>query len=337
MLILGIECTAHTFGCGIANSNGEILANVNSEYIPISGGIHPREAARHHASVATSVIRDALRNAGNNISEIDGVAVSLGPGLGPCLRVGATVARALSLYYNKPLIPVNHCVAHIEIARLTCKVDDPLVVYISGGNTIISAFSDGKYRVFGETLDIALGNCLDTFARYAGLPHPGGPHIEKLALKGSNYINLPYVVKGQDMSFSGLLTMALRKLKDGAILEDLCFSLQETAFSMVCEVTERALVHTGKDAILLTGGVAANKRLRIMMESIAKEHGVVFKAVPMEYARDNGAMIAWTGVLSLIHKVTITVDESFIRPRWRLDAVDIPWRMSANEINKEGC
>ena len=142
-----------------------------------------------------------------------------------------------------------------------CKVEDPLVVYISGGNTIISAFSDGRYRVFGETLDIALGNCLDVFARYAGLPHPGGPHVEKLALKGSRYIELPYVVKGQDVSFSGLLTAAIKKLKNGVRLEDLCYSLQETAFSMICEVTERALVHTGKDSILLTGGVAANNRL----------------------------------------------------------------------------
>ncbi|MCS7097099.1 MAG: KEOPS complex N(6)-L-threonylcarbamoyladenine synthase Kae1 [Candidatus Methanomethylicia archaeon] len=326
MLVLGIECTAHTFGCGIASSNGRILSNVNLEYIPMTGGIHPREAAHHHLSTASSVLFNAIKNAGVNIREIDGFAVSLGPGLGPCLRVGATITRALSLYYNKPLIPVNHCVAHIEIARLMCNIEDPLIVYISGGNTIISAFSDGRYRVFGETLDIALGNCLDVFARHAGLPHPGGPHVERLALKGSNYIELPYVVKGQDLSFSGLLTAALKKLNEGVPLEDLCFSLQETAFSMVCEVTERALVHTNKNAILLTGGVAANRRLREMLKSIADIHGVLFTSVPSEYARDNGAMIAWTGILSLIHKVTVDVNKSFILPRWRLDAVNIPWR-----------
>lgn len=326
MIILGIECTAHTFGCGIADSQGRIFSNINSEYIPTIGGIHPREAARHHLSVATTIIHNALKNAKIDVKEVDGFAISLGPGLGPCLRVGATITRALSLYYNKPLIPVNHCVAHIEIARLMCKVEDPLVVYISGGNTIISAFSNGRYRVFGETLDIALGNCLDVFARYAGLPHPGGPYIEKLALKGSRYIELPYVVKGQDVSFSGLLTAAIKKLRNGVRLEDLCYSLQETAFSMICEVTERALVHTGKDSILITGGVAANNRLRSMIESIAKDHGVSFFAVPTEYARDNGAMIAWTGVLSLMHNVTINVSESFIRPRWRLDDVEIPWR-----------
>lgn len=326
MIVLGIECTAHTLGCGIVDSQGRILSNFNSEYVPSVGGIHPREASRHHLFVASSIIRNALNNAKISVKEIDGFAVSLGPGLGPCLRVGATIARALSLYYDRPFIPVNHCVAHIEIARLICKVEDPLVIYVSGGNTIISAFSNGRYRVFGETLDIALGNCLDTFARYVGLPHPGGPYIEKLALKGSKYVELPYVVKGQDVSFSGLLTAAIKKFKDGVALEDLCFSLQETAFSMICEVAERALVHTGKDNILLTGGVAANNRLKSMIEYVAKEHKVSFSVVPAEYARDNGAMIAWTGVLSLIHNITLNINESFIRPRWRLDDVEIPWR-----------
>ncbi|MEM2136340.1 MAG: KEOPS complex N(6)-L-threonylcarbamoyladenine synthase Kae1 [Candidatus Methanomethylicia archaeon] len=325
MIVLGIECTAHTFGCGIANSKGEILANLFSEYIPQTGGIHPREAAHHHLKVAPSILRNTLKNANLNIDLIDGIAISLGPGLGPCLRVGATIARALASYYNKPLTPVNHCVAHIEIAKLTSGFNDPLVVYVSGGNTIISAFSSGKYRVFGETLDISLGNCLDVFARYIGLPHPGGPHIEKLALKGSNYIELPYVVKGQDVSFSGLLTAAIKKFKEGYPIEDLCYSLQETAFSMICEVAARALVHTRKKSILLTGGVAANNRLKIMFESIAKEYNVAFMSVPINYARDNGAMIAWTGVLALSHNIVLNIRESFIRPKWRLDVVEIPW------------
>ncbi len=338
MLILGIECTAHTFGCGIASSEGIILSNVNSEYIPSKGGIHPREAARHHANVAPNVLKSAVNEAGIAIEDVDGVAVSLGPGLGPCLRTGATIARALATYFKKPLIPVNHCVAHIEIAKLVCKAADPLVVYVSGGNTIIAAYAGGRYRVFGETLDIALGNCLDVFARRAGLPHPGGPYIEELARRGERFIPLPYVVKGQDVSFSGLLTAAIKKLDEGERLEDLCYSLQEVAFSMICEVAERAIAHTSKKALLLTGGVAANGRLRDMLRVVAEEHGAFFKAVPKEYARDNGAMIAWTGVLALKHGITLPVEKSFIKPRWRLDAVDVPWVGELEvEAIEEGC
>lgn len=325
MLILGIECTAHTFGCGIASSTGEILVNVNDEYVPPSGGIHPREAARHHSNVAPEIIRRAFEESGVKASEIDGIAVSLGPGLGPCLRTGATVARALSVFLGRPLIPVNHCVAHIEIGKLTCGLNDPLIVYVSGGNTIIAAYVEGRYRVFGETMDIALGNCLDVFARRAGLPHPGGPHVERLARKGKVFVHLPYVVKGQDVSFSGLLTAALRRLEEGYRLEDLCFSLQEVAFSMICEVAERAIAHTRKREVLLTGGVAANKRLQEMLNEVAAEHDAIFRVVPREYARDNGAMIAWTGVLSLKHDVVLPVEESFVKPRWRLDQVDVPW------------
>ncbi|RLE57747.1 MAG: bifunctional N(6)-L-threonylcarbamoyladenine synthase/serine/threonine protein kinase [Thermoprotei archaeon] len=323
--VLGIESTAHTFGVGIATSEGEILANVNYVYT-FEKGIHPREAAEHHSSVAHKAVKEALDKAGLSIHEIDAIAIALGPGLGPCLRIGATVARALSLYFNKPLVPVNHCVAHIEIARLTTGAEDPLVVYVSGGNTIVSAFVDGRYRVFGETLDIALGNCIDAFAREVGLPQPGVPNVEKMAERGSKYIPLPYVVKGQDLSFSGLLTMALRKVREGERLEDVCFSLIETAYSMLAEVAERALAHTKKKQLVLTGGVARSRRLQEMLREVAAEHGAEFHVVPPEYAGDNGAMIAWCGVLAYIHGVTIPVEESCIRQRWRLDEVDIPWR-----------
>ncbi|MEM0241032.1 MAG: tRNA (adenosine(37)-N6)-threonylcarbamoyltransferase complex transferase subunit TsaD, partial [Candidatus Nezhaarchaeales archaeon] len=206
VVVLGIESTAHTFGCGIVDSSGNILANVNNTYIPAKGGIHPRESAQHHSDVAPRVIRTALSEAKLSMDQVDAIAVSLGPGLGPCLRVGATICRALAVAYDKPLIPVNHAVAHIEIAKLTTGFKDPLIVFVSGGNTIIAAYSDGRYRVFGETLDIALGNLLDAFAREAHLPHPGGPRVEELAKKGERLLKLPYIVKGQDVSYSGLLT-----------------------------------------------------------------------------------------------------------------------------------
>jgi N6-L-threonylcarbamoyladenine synthase len=334
-VVLGIESTAHTFGCGIVDSNGNILANINDTYIPVKGGIHPRESAQHHSDVAPKVIKKALSEARLDLEDVNAIAVSLGPGLGPCLRVGATIARALAVAYNKPLVPVNHAVAHIEIAKLTTGFKNPLAVFVSGGNTIIAAYSEGRYRVFGETLDIALGNLLDTFAREAGLPHPGGPKVEELAKRGEKLLKLPYIIKGQDVSYSGLLTAAIRLLKEGHKVEDLCYTLQEYAFSMLAEVVERALAYTEKKELVLTGGVAANSELQRKLRAVAEEHGAKFGVVPKALAGDNGAMIAWTGMLAYTHGVTIEVEKSCVRPRWRLDEVDVSWIQGADD--KEGC
>jgi len=328
--VLGIESTADDFGVGILASDGRILANVRNTYIPKEGGIHPREAARHHAEVAGKVLEEAFRQAKAKPKDVSLIAFSQGPGLGPCLRTGATVARALASFLGIPLVGVNHCVAHIEMGKLKTSAKDPVTLYVSGGNTIVAAFDSGHYRVFGETLDIALGNCLDVFAREAGLRQgtgmPFGAVIESLAAGGKKLVVLPYVVKGMDVSLSGLLTAAMSVLKEGRCrLEDLCYSLQETAFSMVTEVTERALAHTEKKEVLLTGGVAANKRLQSMIKVIAEEHDARFCATPSEYAVDNGAMIAWTGALAYRHGLVTPIDMSFVRLRWRLEEVDVPW------------
>ncbi len=327
---LGIESSADDFGVGIATSNGEILANEYDSYIPAEGGIHPREAARHHSEVADKVLLKALKVACVKPINLSAIAFSQGPGLGPSLRTGATVARALASYLNVPLVGINHSVAHIEIGKLKTGVIDPVTLYVSGGNTMVTAFEARRYRVFGETLDIALGNCLDVFAREAGLKHekglPLGAAIEKLAVKGKNLVSLPYVVKGMDLSLSGLLTSATEKLRSGKFcLEDLCFSLQEHAFSMVTEVTERALAHTAKKEVLLTGGVAANKRLQNMLAIIADEHDARFSVVPLQFATDNGAMIAWTGILALKCGLFTPLSESCVKLRWRVDKVDVPW------------
>ena len=327
---LGIESTADDFSVGIASFEGEILANVIDAFISETGGIHPREAAQHHSQVAGKVLAEAFKKAKIKPKEIKVVAFSQGPGLGPCLRTGATVARALASYLGVPLVGVNHCVAHIEIGKLITGAKDPVTLYVSGGNTIVSAFDAGRYRVFGETLDIAVGNCLDVFARTAGLRQregmPFGAIIEKLAEKGSRFVPLPYSVKGMDLSFSGLLTAAIELLKRGEYsLEDVAFSLQETVFAMLTEVTERALAHTEKKEVLLTGGVAANKRLQEMLRRIAEEHNARFCVVPKQYALDNGAMIAWTGVLAYKHGQTVPIERSFVKLRWRLDEVDVPW------------
>jgi universal protein Kae1 len=327
---LGIESTADDFGVGISTFKGDIVANASSSYIPEEGGIHPREAARHHADAADEVLNEALTNAGIKPLDLNIVAFSQGPGLGPCLRTGATVARALSSYLNIPLVGVNHSIAHIEIGKLRTGADDPVTLYVSGGNTMVTAYDSGRYRVFGETLDIALGNCLDVFAREAGLKHkkgiPLGAAVEQLAAKGDKLIPLPYVVKGMDISLSGLLTAATTALHKGKCkLEDLCYSLQEHAFSMVTEVTERALAHTEKREVLLTGGVAANRRLQAMIAVIAEEHNALFNTVPKEFATDNGGMIAWTGVLAYTHGVVTPLEESYAKLRWRVEKADVPW------------
>jgi N6-L-threonylcarbamoyladenine synthase/protein kinase Bud32 len=326
MLCLGVEGTAHTFGVGIVSSNGRVLANVSRTYVPARGGIHPRDAAQFHAANARAVLDAALAKAKISLKDVDLIAFSLGPGLGPCLRTAATAARAIAAWFRVPIIGVNHCIAHIEIGRLTGGAKDPVTLYVSGGNTQVIAFDAGRYRVFGETLDIPVGNCLDVFAREVGVPHPGGPNIERLAREGKRYITLPYVVKGMDLSFSGLMTEAVRKHRAGADLRDLCYSLQETAFAALVEVTERAVAHTEKREVMLTGGVAANSRLREMLKLMANEHKAKFYVPPMELCQDNGAMIAWTGLLMYRNGVRHSLAQTQVGQRFRTDEVDVVWR-----------
>lgn len=324
MNILGIESTAHTLGIGIVTDKGKVLANSRSIYTPKKGGILPREAADSHVKNFNSVLQEALEKSKLNLGKIDAFVFAQGPGLGPCLRTGSTAARYLGLKYNKPVLGVNHCIAHIEIGKLMTKAKDPVVLYVSGGNTQVIAFAGGRYRVFGETLDIAIGNCFDTFSRELKLKHPGGPKIEKLASAGKQYIELPYTVKGMDLSFSGLLTASKNKL--GKVSkQDLCYSLQETAFAMLTEVTERAMAHTEKEEVLLTGGVAANKRLQNMLRIMAQERKAKFYKVPQEFAGDCGAMIAWLGAIMLSAETKQALNETKVRQRFRTDEVDVNW------------
>lgn len=331
--VLGIESTAHTLGIGIAQSFPPyILANERSKYEPTTGGIHPREASRSHAENFYDVLKRALIKANVTIADIDAIAVALGPGMGPCLRVGATAARALASYYGKSLVPVNHGIAHIEIGNLLSGFEDPLVIYVSGGNTSIIAYKYGRYRVFGETQDIALGNLRDVFSREAGIAPPyivNGWHVIDLCAQRSQsreVLDLPYIVKGQDVSYAGLLTSALKKLKEGHKLEDVCYSVVEISFSMITEVAERGLAHTRKSEVLLTGGVSASQLLDEKVKKMAESHGAKYYNVPPAYAGDNGAMIAWAGLLAYLSGVRIDPKEAHIDQRWRIEEVEVPWR-----------
>jgi universal protein Kae1 len=328
IICLGIEGTAHSFGAGIASSDGNILSNIWDMFSPDEGGIHPREASRHHSDMGPTIIRKAIEAASIDVTDIDLVAFSRGPGLGPCLRTTATIARALSLRLNIPLIGVNHCVAHIEIGCLESGFKDPVTVYVSGGNTQIIAYAGERYRTFGETLDIAIGNMLDTFGRDVGMRFPAGPRIEREARNASNYHQLPYSVKGMDLSYSGLLTAAKRLVSEGVPMADACFSVQETAFGMLAEIAERAIAHTRKRELLLTGGVARNDRLTDILLGVAKRHNAVFHRVTPSLAGDQGAMIAWTGILQHEAGDRLNIADSIVLPEWRTDEQDIVWRKS---------
>ena len=287
MKVLGIESTAHTFSLGVIE-NRKILKDIRYTS-NLLGEVHPREVAYDHLKVIPKLI-DQLDE-----FDFDIVGYSKGPGIGFCLKNGYIVAKTISEYLGIPLIPVNHCVAHIEIGKFLFDMKDPLVLYVSGANTQIIGLYKKRYRVYGETLDIGLGNLLDNFGRKLGFEFPCGPKIEEFAKKGKKYIPLPYSVKGNDLVFSGLLTDACRKIGKYAP-EDLCYSLQETAFSMVSEAFERILAHTKKREVLLVGGVAANKRLQEMIKMISEEHNARFEVVPLKYAGDNGVMIAVTAM-----------------------------------------
>jgi len=330
MLCIGIEATAHTVGVGVVkdyNGNCIVLSNIMKIYRPEQGGIHPREAANHHTVYIADLIKESAKIARVSFSDINLISFSKGPGLGPCLRTGATAARALSLTLNKPIIGVNHCVAHLEIGRGTLNdCTDPVLLYTSGANTQVIAFAEGRYRVFGETLDIGIGNCLDKFGRTVGLDFPCGPAIEQLANNGKKYLDLPYSIKGMDIAFSGLLTAAEQYYKAGKNLEDICYSIQETTFAALTEVTERAMAHTEKYEVLLGGGVAANKKLREMVRTMAKERGASFFVPTKDLCIDNGAMIAWLGILMHNSGIRMKVEESFIDQRFRTDMVDVTWR-----------
>ena len=323
MIIFGLEGTAWNLSAALVDEK-RVIAEKSATYVPAKGGIHPREASQHHAENMAKVVGSILATAREQDLKIDGIAFSQGPGLGPCLRTVATAARMLSLRMGLPLLGVNHCVAHIEVGKWQSGAHDPAIIYVSGANSQVLALRLGRYRIFGETLDISIGNAIDKFARSVGLPHPGGPKVEELARETAKYIPLPYTVKGMDLSFSGMSTAATEAAKKHA-LADICYSLQETAFAMLVEVTERAMAHAEKSEVLLVGGVGANRRLGQMLNIMCEERGAKFYLPDRKYMGDNGSMIAYNGLLMLKSGIVTPISESHVRPGYRPDEVDVVW------------
>lgn len=324
LVCIGIESTAHTAGVGIVDSECNVLANEKHSHSTQKGGLIPTELAKHHAEHFPGLIKSAMQKARLSWGEIDCISYSAGPGIGTAMSVGAAAARMLSLLHKKPLVPVNHSVAHIEIAKKKCNCKDPLVLYVSGGNTQVIGYESGRYRVYGETLDIGVGNLLDSFGRELGLGFPAGPMLDDMYFQGGKYIELPYTVKGMDVGFSGLQTAAERKI--GKVdQKDLAFSLMHTAFAMIIEVTERALAHTEKMELLLTGGVAASKALQEMTRKMCEGRGVRLFVCPKELSQDNAAMIAWTGVLMFKAGRSIKPEEAPTSQNFRTDMEKVNW------------
>ena len=328
---LGIESTAHTFGASVVaygSGRPRILSNVRDMFSTEEGGMVPAELSEHHVATWRGVVAQALTDAGVCMDEVSLVSYSRAPGIGHALRIGAGVARSLAARYDAELVGVNHCVAHLEIGRVLAQEQDPVLLYASGANTQVIALEGGAYRVFGETVDIGVGNFLDTLARSMGLGFPGGPELERLAARyGGPLVELPYVVKGMDVSFSGMQTKVRTMIdQDKHSFEALAFAVQEHAFAMLVEVAERALAHTGKHSLVLGGGVGCNARLQEMCERMCSQREVSFYAPEKQYLVDNGAMIALLGVSVFASAGGLRVSEADIDPYERTDDVPVAYQ-----------
>jgi N6-L-threonylcarbamoyladenine synthase len=367
MIAIGLEGSANKIGIGVIKHPGPneppvILSNLRHTYIsPPGEGFLPKDTALHHRAWVVRLIKQAVRQAGVKIEDIDCICYTKGPGMGAPLQSVALAARTISLLWGKPIVGVNHCVGResafqrcnsranintdIEMGRAITHADNPVVLYVSGGNTQVIAYSAQRYRIFGETLDIAIGNCIDRFARTLMIPNNPFPgyNVEQLAKKGSNLVDLPYGVKGMDASFSGILAAAdllakgldeslphekRLKTEDGTLVtrEDMCFSLQETIFAMLVEITERAMAHVGSQQVLVVGGVGSNERLQQMMGMMARDRGGSVFATDERFCIDNGIMIAHAGLLEYATGITTSLEDTTCTQRFRTDEVFVGWR-----------
>nr|CAG4644789.1 EOG090X067V [Leptodora kindtii] len=333
VIAIGFEGSANKLGIGIIK-DGVVLANPRRTFItPPGEGFKPTDTAKHHQAHVVPLLRLALDEASIQPQDIDVVCYTKGPGMGAPLVSVAVVARTVAQLWKKPIVGVNHCIGHIEMARLITGAKNPTVLYVSGGNTQVIAYSQKKYRIFGETIDIAVGNCLDRFARSLKISNDPSPgyNIEQLAKKGTKFLSLPYVVKGMDVSFSGILSYiedaAPNLLSSGEYtVEDLCFSLQETLFAMLVETTERAMAHCGSMEVLICGGVGCNQRLQDMIAEMCNERGAKVFATDERFCIDNGAMIAQAGWEMFRAGVVTPWEETTCTQRYRTDEVEVVWR-----------
>ncbi|GFE54610.1 glycoprotease family protein [Babesia ovis] len=347
---LGIEGSANKLGIAIVRGDGVLLSNVRKTYsAPDGEGFLPRHVAKHHRENMAAVLKEALTDAGIELSQISLICYTRGPGMGSSLYVGSIAAKTVHFLTGAPIIPVNHCVGHVEMGRFLSGFKLPVILYVSGGNTQVLSYDRKRqvYAVLGETLDIAAGNVLDRLARLLGLPNKPAPGLSiELAARspGAQLITLPFVVKGMDCSLSGLLTYSeqlidckKQELSTGQITEsdfksftrDLCFSVQEHMFAMLIEITERAMSFVGANELLVVGGVGCNLRLQAMAHAMAEARGATLFPMDERYCIDNGAMIAFAGMMDYFHglgeKVALEPKDVTICQRYRTDQCRVTW------------
>jgi N6-L-threonylcarbamoyladenine synthase len=326
MAVLGIESSAHTMGIGIVDG-GRVLCNVKRMYKISDKGLIPARVADFHSEGVGELISDALKEAKIDTNDIEAVGYTKGPGLGGCLRVGQLAALTLSKRLGVPVMPVNHAVAHIEVAKWYLKMKNPLALYVSGGNSQIIGLSEEPHRhyhIYGETFDIGVGNMIDNFARYAKLNPAWGSTVARVA-HGGRYMEMPYTVKGMDFAFTGLLTNAEKLLDSGKSVKDVAYSLQETAFSMLLEASERSMMLMGSREFLICGGVAQSPRLKEMAKIMCEAHGARFGVAADEYNADNGAMIALVADKMFRSGHRIGKADCTVKQKYRIDSARVTW------------
>lgn len=345
MIVLGIETSCDETAVAVIADDKTVMANLVLSQIEehrAFGGVVPEIAARAHMDHLDTLIEAAMQDAGIGFKDLSGVAATCGPGLIGGVMVGMMAGKAIAAAHSLPFIAVNHLEAHALTPRLTNDLEFPyLLLLVSGGHTQILVAEDvGKYKRLGTTIDDALGECFDKAAKLMGLPNPGGPHVERAAAACADpaaalkKFPLPVPMKGRegcDFSFSGLKTAVrqhVEKLPEGKLdyadVAALCYSFQETVAQVVSDRCTNAIAlfkerHRGGRAIVVSGGVAANKRIRKALQDLSDSSGLEFVAPPLELCSDNGAMIAWTGIERLKKNMIDTLDIA-ARPRWPLDS-----------------
>jgi N6-L-threonylcarbamoyladenine synthase len=341
MRVLGIETTCDETAAAVVGTDedgrGVILSNEILSQIAehaAYGGVVPEIAARAHVEVLDILVKRALEAAGTTLDQCDAIAAAAGPGLIGGVIVGLTTAKALAMVTKKPLIAVNHLEAHALSPRLTEGIAFPyLLLLVSGGHTqLLAVRGVGDYVRLGTTIDDAIGEAFDKTAKLLGLPYPGGPEVEKEALKGDpERFALPRPLSGRgvpDFSLSGLKTAVRLEAEKIAPLSardvaDLCASFQAAVVDVIVDRTRVALrlcreVAGHPNALVVAGGVAANQSVRRALQRLAAEAGLRLAAPPPALCTDNGAMIAWAGLERL--REGLVDDLSFApRARWPLD------------------
>jgi len=342
MRVLGIETTCDETAVSVVESDrdgeGRILSNEILSQIKAHqayGGVVPEIAARAHVEVIDVLVKQALLTAGMKLSDMDGIAAAAGPGLIGGVMVGLTTGKALALVAQKPFLAVNHLEAHALSPRLTDGVAFPfLLLLASGGHSqLLFVRGIGDYIRLGTTIDDAIGEAFDKVAKMLGLPYPGGPEVEKLALEGNpEQFAFPRPMQGRkepDFSLSGLKTAVRIEAEKIAPLtstdiKNICASFQAAIVDVVADRTKMALKVARADfaeptAIVVAGGVAANLAMRRALQRVASDNGLPLVAPPVALCTDNGAMIAWAGIERLRLGLIDGLDFA-PRARWALEA-----------------